>query len=53
MDSLRKAFEVAKILHLFVFAMGFSRIKSCPGIENFPRFKGYVAGSLREMLLEI
>jgi hypothetical protein len=49
-DQLREAFAVAKILHRFVFAMGFARIKMCPGIEASPKFRGYVAGSLRELL---
>lgn len=53
MDTLREAFEGAKILHRFVFSLGFSRIKMCPRIEEFPKFKGYVAGSLRELLSEM
>lgn len=53
LEQLREAFSIATTLHRFIFALGFSRIYSCPGIENFPRFKGYVAGSLRELLNKI
>lgn len=49
-DNLLKAYNLAQHLHYFVFAMGFSRIYDCPGIENFPKFKGYVAESLRNFI---
>lgn len=49
-DTLLRAFEIAQKLHRFVFAMSFSRINSCPGIENFPKFNGYIADSMRELL---
>lgn len=50
LDNLMKASNMAQHLHFFVFAMGFSRIYDCPGIENFPKFKGYVTESLRNFI---
>jgi len=49
-DQLLNALDSAQKLHFIIFAMGFSRIYTCPGIENFPEFKGYGAESLRNFI---
>jgi hypothetical protein len=47
---LLKSFELVKTLKHLVFAMSFSRIKLCPGIEKFPELNGYVADSMRGLI---
>lgn len=49
-QDLREAFEDAAILHHFIFALGFSRIHACPGIETFACFKGYIAESMKKLI---
>lgn len=49
-DKLHKAFNIAYKLRRFAFALGFKRIKSCPGIEAFPEYDGYLAENLRTLL---
>ncbi len=45
-----KAFKIAKNIGRFVFALSFARIKSCPGIENFPEYKGYISEALKQLI---
>lgn len=49
-DKLLKAFKLAQKIRYFVFALSVSRIKSCPSIELFPEYKGYIAESLRNFI---
>lgn len=46
-ENLRAAFNIAKKLGRFVFALSFARIKSCKGIEAFPQYNGYIAEALK------
>lgn len=50
-EYLNEAFKVAEILGKIVFCLSFSRIYACSGIEKFPEFNGYVARSLRDLIL--
>lgn len=47
---LISALELAKIIRYFVFALSFSRIKSCPHIEQYSQFNGYIADALRHLI---
>jgi thiamine kinase-like enzyme len=49
-SQLREAIILAKKLRHFQFALSFSRVKECQGIERFPQFKGYIAESLRNFI---
>jgi hypothetical protein len=51
--QLQEAFILAKKLRYFQFALSFSRIKRCSGIEKFPQFEGYIAESLRGFIKKI
>ena len=46
-QELLKAFNLAKKIGRFVFALSFSRIKSCEDIEAFPEYNGYIAQALK------
>jgi aminoglycoside/choline kinase family phosphotransferase len=48
--SCFKAFKQAKIIGLFVFALSFTRIKACPGIEAFPEYNGYISEALKLLI---
>ena len=52
-QTLWDAFQLAQIIRHFVFALNFSRIKTCPGIEKFPEYKGYIADSLRNLIKSV
>lgn len=43
------AFKIANRIGHFVFALSFLRIKSCPGIENFPEYNGYISKALKQL----
>lgn len=49
-DDLLEAFNLVKIIRHFVFALGVSRIKTCPVMESFPEYKGHIANSLRNFI---
>jgi aminoglycoside/choline kinase family phosphotransferase len=53
LDQLQQAFDIAKTIRYFLFALSFSRIKYCPGIESYPEFNGYIAGAMRDMMRAI
>lgn len=48
--DLLTAFTLAKQIRFFMFALSFSRIKSCPEIDKFPEFNGYMAEALRNFM---
>ncbi len=50
MDKLQEAFLLTKRSRHFYFVLGFSCIKTCPGIETLQRYHGYIARSLREFI---
>lgn len=45
--KLSMVFELAKRIRPVVFAMSFSRINACSGIEKYPQYRGYIAEALR------
>ena len=49
-QALLDAFHLAQIVRHFVFALSFTRIQSCPGIEQFPEYDSYIADSLRNLM---
>lgn len=49
--ELFTAFELAKRIRPLVFAMSFSRINACKGIENYPQYRGYIAEALRTFMV--
>jgi aminoglycoside/choline kinase family phosphotransferase len=51
-SQLREAFHLAKKIKHFTFALSFSRVKICPGIEMFPEYNGYIAASMRKFIKE-
>lgn len=50
-EDIYRAFNIAEKLHYFMFALSFSRIYLCVK-ENFNPYKGYMAGSLRQLLVD-
>lgn len=48
--DLHEAFKLARTIRYFTFALSFSRIKSCPGIDRYPQFNGYIAEALRDII---
>lgn len=46
-QELLEAFNLAKQIGRFVFALSFARIKSCEGIEAFPEYNGYITEALK------
>lgn len=50
LEPLRQAFDIAKTIRYFLFALSFSRIKDCPGVENYPQFNGYIADAMRDLM---
>ena len=49
-DLLATAFRVAYRLRPFLFALSFARIKTCPEIDSFPEYNGYLAESMRTLI---
>ena len=49
-NELIKAFQIADNLKSFIFTLSFLLIKFCPGIDAFPKYKGYLAGSIRSLI---
>ncbi|MBP6985205.1 MAG: GNAT family N-acetyltransferase [Alphaproteobacteria bacterium] len=49
-QDLLTAFTLARQIRFFMFALSFSRIKSCPEIDKFPEFNGYMAEALRSFI---
>lgn len=49
-NELLEALALARKIRYFMFALNFSRVKSCPGIEKYPEFRGYIAGALRDFI---
>jgi len=49
-QDLLTAFTLARQIRFFMFALSFSRIKSCPEIDKFPEFNGYMAEALRNFM---
>jgi hypothetical protein len=49
--ELSKAFELAKRIRPIVFAMSFSRINACKGIDHYPQYRGYIADALRAFMV--
>jgi ribosomal protein S18 acetylase RimI-like enzyme len=49
-QDLLTAFTLARQIRFFMFALNFSRIKSCPEIDKFPEFNGYMAEALRNFM---
>ena len=47
LPDLHAAFQLAKRIRPVVFAMSFSRINACKGIENYPQYRGYIAEALQ------
>lgn len=52
-DKLLEAFKVAQKIRYFIFALSFSRIQLCEGIDLFPAYKGYVTTSLRDFIKNV
>lgn len=52
-EDHEKAMALSEQLRDLVFALSFSRVKSCPEIERYPEFDGIVAGSLRNLLKKL
>lgn len=50
-EKLLDAFSVANKLRPIQFALNFTRVKQCKGIENFAQFNGYLAEALREFII--
>lgn len=51
-DGLLQAFALARAIRYFMFALSFSRIKTCPEIDKFPEFNGYIAEAMRDFINE-
>lgn len=51
--TLNRAFDGAKVLYHFIFALSFARIKLCEGIDAFPQYNGYIANSLKTLILKL
>lgn len=49
-DGLLQAFALARAIRYFMFALSFSRIKTCPEIDKFPEFNGYIAEAMRDFI---
>ncbi len=45
--ELTAGFQLAKRIRPIVFAISFSRINACKGIEDYPQYRGYIADALR------
>lgn len=49
--ELPTVYELAKRIRPLVFAMSFTRINACKGIENYPQYRGYIAEALRAFMV--
>ncbi len=50
MDQLQEAFLLSEQLRPIIFTLNFSRVNTCPGMEDLKQFKGYMAEALREFI---
>ncbi len=50
MDQLQEAFLMSEQIRPIIFTLNFSRVSTCPGMENLQQFKDYMAGALREFI---
>lgn len=49
-DTIIQAFNVALLLHPFIWGLNLSRVESCTGEQGFPELHGHIAEQLRILI---